>query len=97
MTVRPPGAALNVAPQNPEEDAYMFLRATVQQAIDAGLLRAELNDADQVAQMAWASVHGAISLHMCKCTASWIEMRPLAKLAEDIIDALVRGIRKEAA
>lgn len=82
--------------KNPEEDAYGFLLATVQEAMDAGRLRPELTDPHLVAQMNWSSVHGIISLQIAKCHDPWVPWRDLRETASQIIDAMVRGILREA-
>jgi AcrR family transcriptional regulator len=82
--------------KNPEEDAYGFLLATVQEGMDAGRFRPDLTDAHQLAQMTWSSVHGIISLQIAKCHDAWVEWRDLRATARAIIDALIRGILREA-
>jgi AcrR family transcriptional regulator len=81
--------------KNPEEDAYGFLLATVQEGLAAGRFRPELTDAHELAQMTWSSVHGIISLQIAKCHDPWVEWRDLRKTALAIIDALIRGILRE--
>jgi AcrR family transcriptional regulator len=94
MTIRPQKKPheSSVEKGNPEQDAYALLRGTIAQAIEENRLRPELRDADAVAQLAWASMHGIVSLHMVKCTDEWIEMRPPRALAEHMIDVLIRGL-----
>jgi AcrR family transcriptional regulator len=82
--------------KNPEEDAYGFLLATVQEGMDAGQFRPELTDAHQLAQMTWSSVHGIISLQIAKGGDPWVDWRDLRTTARAIIDALIRGILREA-
>ncbi len=77
---------------NPEVDAYAFLKWAVQQAIDAGRFREELNDAELVSQTLWASVHGVISLNIAKCKDPWVEWRPLQHRAEMMLDVTLRGL-----
>ncbi len=81
--------------KNPEEDAYGFLLATMQEGLDAGRFRPELDDAHELAQMTWSSVHGIISLQIAKCHDPWVDWRDLRTTAEHIIDALVRGILRD--
>jgi AcrR family transcriptional regulator len=81
---------------NPEEDAYAFLRGTVVQAIAEKRLRPELKDPDLVAQAVWAGTHGVVSLHIAKECDPWIEWRSLKKTAALAIDALIRGIGRDA-
>jgi AcrR family transcriptional regulator len=56
---------------NPEMDAYAFLKWAVQQALEAGCFREELNDTELISQTLWASVHGVISLQIAKGTDCW--------------------------
>jgi len=77
---------------NPEVDAYAFLKWAVQQAIDAGRLRKELQDAEMVSQTLWAAVHGVIALHIAKATDPWVEWRPLQQRAQLMLDVALRGL-----
>jgi AcrR family transcriptional regulator len=77
---------------NPEVDAYAFLKWAVQQAIDAGCLREELQDAELVSQTLWAGVHGVISLHIAKCSDRWVDWRPLQERTQLMLDATLRGL-----
>ena len=80
---------------NPELDAYAFLKHSVQQAIDAGVFREELRDAELLSQTLWAAVHGVISLQIAKHSDAWVAWRPLEQRAQLTLDAIVRGLRKE--
>lgn len=80
---------------NPEVDAYAFLKYSVQQAIDAGLLRDELTDAELLSQTLWAAVHGVISLQIAKHSDAWVAWRPIEQRADLMLDATVRGLLKE--
>ncbi|MGA8438589.1 MAG: TetR/AcrR family transcriptional regulator [Candidatus Sulfotelmatobacter sp.] len=77
---------------NPEVDAYAFLKWGVQQAIDAGRFREELQDAELISQTLWASVHGVIALNIAKCSDPWIDWRPLEQRAEMMLDVTLRGL-----
>jgi AcrR family transcriptional regulator len=77
---------------NPEVDAYAFLKWAVQEAIHAGCLREELQDAELISQTLWASVHGVISLDIAKCKDPWVEWRPLQERAEMMLDVTLRGM-----
>jgi hypothetical protein len=81
---------------NPEVDAYAFLKWAVQQAISAGRLREELNDAELVSQTLWAAVHGVIALNIAKCKDAWVDWRPVQDRAETMLDAIMRGLAREA-
>ncbi|HEX9120333.1 MAG TPA: TetR/AcrR family transcriptional regulator [Terriglobales bacterium] len=80
---------------NPELDAYAFLKHSVQQAIDAGVFREELRDAELLSQTLWAAVHGVISLNIAKHSDAWVAWRPLEQRAQLTLDAILRGLLKE--
>ncbi|MGA2003546.1 MAG: TetR/AcrR family transcriptional regulator [Terriglobales bacterium] len=82
---------------NPEVDAYAFLKWAVQQAIDAGCFRAELQDAELVSQTLWAGVHGVIALHIAKDCDTWVDWRPLQQRAEQMLDVILRGLVRQSA
>ena len=96
MTNTPPHVHDGQSKGNPEEDAYAFLRATVVDAIESDRLRPELTDADQVAQLVWAGIHGVISLQLAKCNDPWIEWRDQRETALLMLDVTMRGIVREA-
>jgi AcrR family transcriptional regulator len=83
-----------VEKHNPEQDAYAFLRASVEEALKRGLFRREFQDADQLAQILWGGLHGIVALHIIKEQDDWIqwaEPRATARLA---VDVLLRGTRR---
>ena len=77
---------------NPEKDAYAMLKRAVQEAINAGCFRDEVQDAELVSQTLWASVHGVISLNIAKGKDPWVEWRPLEDRAEMMLDITLRGL-----
>jgi AcrR family transcriptional regulator len=81
---------------NPESDAYAFLKYTVQQALDGGYFREELKDPDLISQTLWAAAHGAISLNIAKCNDGWVDWSPLKQRTDLLLDAVLRGLMKEA-
>ena len=81
---------------NPEMDAYAFLKWAVQQALDAGCFREELNDTALISQTLWASVHGVISLHIAKGGDCWVDWRPIQARAEMMLDITLRGLVRPA-
>ena len=80
---------------NPESDAYAFLRESCRLAIDQGRLRPEIEDADELAQILWAGVHGLISLRIVKARQDWIPWRDLGATARQSMQIMVRGILRE--
>ncbi len=81
---------------NPEMDAYAFLKWAVQQAIEAGCFREDMQDAELISQTLWASVHGVISLSIAKGDDEWVEWRPVRDRAEIMLDITLRGLSREA-
>lgn len=79
---------------NPREDAYAFLRDTIQEALALGRIRRELGDAEVVAQTVWAGIHGVISLEIAVAQSSddWITWAPLEKRVALMMNTLVRGL-----
>jgi len=80
---------------NPEEDAYAFLRQTVEEALASGLFRQELKDADLLAQTLWAGVHGVASLQVAKGIDDWVPWRSMKKRADLMLDGLLEGLLKK--
>jgi AcrR family transcriptional regulator len=80
--------------QNPDRDAYAFLRVTVAEAIAAGRLRGGHDDADMVAQVLWSGVHGLVSLHLTKGDDPCLPFRPVKAAARMLVDATIRGLLK---
>jgi len=79
---------------NPEEDAYAFLRLTVQEAVNKGAFRPELTDADLIAQTLWANVHGVVSLQIAKCDDAWVPWSDFKQRAELAIEGMFNGLLK---
>lgn len=92
----PPTAEEQEIKGNPEEDAYAFLKFSVQQAIDKGVFRSDLTDADLISQTLWAAVHGVISLNIAKGCDGWVDWRPLQERSELMLDGILRGLLREA-
>ena len=97
MTPHPPFADEHkVERGNPEQDAYAFLKAMVEEAIVQGRFKPELTDAELVSQTIWGSIHGVVSLHIAKCNDDWVEWRPLEARAKTMIDVVIHGLLKES-
>jgi len=77
---------------NPEEDAYAFLRWTVEQSIAEGRLRPEYADSEATAQIAWAAVHGVVSLFLAKQNDDWVAWQPPRTLAALMVEAILHGM-----
>ncbi len=99
MTPRPPlplGEEDRARQGNPDEDAYGFLKLTVEEAIARKKLRPELTDADLVAQALWGAVHGQVALQIAKCDDEWVSWRPLAARVDALVECLLRGMKRRA-
>ena len=79
---------------NPAQDCYAYLRATVAEGLAAGRFRADLTDADQIAQLFFSGTHGVVSLHLARGKDPWVEWRPVRETARLMMDALIRGLTK---
>jgi len=98
MTSHPPipdGTEKEMGKGNPEEDAYAFLRQTVQEVMNAGAFRPEQTDADLLAQTLWAGVHGVVSLQIAKCTDDWVPWCAFKQRGELLIEGLLHGLLKQ--
>jgi len=78
---------------DPERDAYAMLVACCKQAIDQGLLRPEVADAHELAQILWAALHGLVSLRIVK-HEPWVPWRDVEHSAREAIEILTRGIAR---
>ena len=82
---------------DPERNAYAFLRQTVKDGLAAGVFRPEYTDAEEVAQLCWASAHGVVALQNIKGPDSWIDWRDARTTAHRLIDATLIGLVKPEA
>jgi AcrR family transcriptional regulator len=80
---------------NPEKDAYAFLREACREAIASGQLLPAIDDADQLAQILWGSVHGMISLRVVKGHEAWIPWRELRASALRGMRIMLRGVLRD--
>jgi AcrR family transcriptional regulator len=80
--------------ENPEENAYAFLRQTVADGIAAERFREDLTDVDELAQLCWASAHGIVALQIAKGEDTWLEWRDARSTAQRLIDASLAGITR---
>jgi AcrR family transcriptional regulator len=77
---------------DPDQDAYTFLRATVVEGLDLGLFRAEIQDADLLSQVVWSGVHGVVALHLILGNDTKIHWRPVEEVAETAMEVIIRGL-----
>jgi AcrR family transcriptional regulator len=86
-----------LAKDDPQQNAYAFLKQTVKDALAAGAFRPEYTDVEEIAQLCWASAHGFVALHNIKAPDSWIEWRDARTSAHRLIDATLNGLVKPEA
>jgi len=99
MTVLPPLTRQGFRPHHqfddPEQDAYAYLRQTCADAVSQGLLRPEFADADLLAQMLWGAVHGQISLRISKNYQEFVPWKNLRTMVMLTIDTLLQGLLRK--
>lgn len=91
----PPNEDDNPHRGDPQEDAYAFLKHTVEAAIASGQLRPEFTDAEELAQMCWAAAHGVVALQNVKGSDSWMDWRDARTTAHKLLDTMLRGLARE--
>jgi AcrR family transcriptional regulator len=97
MTPRVPRgeeACREIERDNPDQDSYAFVRATVIEGLAAGVFRADFQDADLLSQVVWSGVHGVAALHLIMGKDDWVQWRPVEELARTAIDVMIRGMVK---
>jgi AcrR family transcriptional regulator len=77
------------------EQAYGFLRETCAGAIASGRLRPEFTNPDELAQIAWSSVHGVMALHIVWTEQGKINWQDPRVTATRLRDALIRGLLRD--
>ena len=92
MTRRPKEVDDQIHSDNPSESAYAFLRETCADVIATGRLRPEYGDADELALMAWSSLHGILSLRIVMEGEDWIHWRDAKATATRICNTLLEGV-----
>ena len=87
---------IELGKHDPNRNAYALLVQCVQEAIKQGRLLPHLTDADLVAQLLWAGVHGVASLHICRPEKeNWCQWKGADRLGEEMIEMIFRGILRE--
>jgi AcrR family transcriptional regulator len=92
MTRRPKEVDDTIHSDDPSESAYAFLKQTCADVIATGRLRAEYRDANELALIAWSSLHGMLALRIVLGEEEWVEWRDAKGTATRICDALLEGI-----
>ena len=84
----------NLAKDDPQQNAYAFLKQTAEEAVAAGVLRPEFTDGEEVAQLCWGAAHGLVALQNIKGHDSWIDWRDARTTARRLIDTTLNGLVK---
>src|SRR5262249_54375953 len=80
---------------DPDQDAYAFLRATIVEGLQAGAFRTKYRDPDLLSQVVWSGMHGVASLHLIKGKDVWVHWRPVEQVAKTAVDVLIRGLLRD--
>ncbi|MBI4913546.1 MAG: TetR/AcrR family transcriptional regulator [Acidobacteria bacterium] len=80
---------------DPEADAYAFVRACLSEAHDKGMLRTGWSDPDLAAQVVWAALHGVLALHITHREDPFIPWAALDARVDGMIRLIVSGLRAE--
>jgi len=81
-----------IAKDDPERNAYAFLKQTVKDGLAANVFRPEYTDAEEIAQMCWASAHGLVALQSTKGSSGWVDWCDARTTAHRLIDATLTGL-----
>jgi AcrR family transcriptional regulator len=94
LTDRPQPAPEELQHLDPGVDAYQFLRAAVEQAIEGKHFRPEFRDPDLVSQILWGGVHGIATIHVTtpEKKHKWLELKDAVETATAMCDAMMRGM-----
>jgi AcrR family transcriptional regulator len=83
---------------DPRRNAYVFLRALVDQLLAGNYLRPGLTDPDLVAQTIWAVVHGAAALELTLDKQMlWLDFKPRRERFAEALRTLVRALFRDVA
>jgi AcrR family transcriptional regulator len=96
MGVLPPTPPEAGEREDPTRNAYVFVRALTDELMRANLLRAELTDADLVAQTVWACAHGAAALELTLANSDpWLDFRPRRERFGAILETIARAVARD--
>ncbi len=80
---------------NAEQDAYFQLKTVVNEVYVAGYFRADLQDADLIAQTIWAGMHGVCSLQINMAEDKWVHWSDISARLQLMQQVMMRGLLKE--
>ena len=79
-----------------EQDAYYQLKTVVNDMHAAAYFRADLKDADLIAQTIWAGVHGVCSLQISMSEDKWVNWCNISARLQLMQQVMMRGLMKES-
>jgi AcrR family transcriptional regulator len=96
LTELPPTPPQEGERDDPQQNAYVFLRSLVSDLMESGALRAGLDDVDLVSQTVWATMHGAAALELnLDKNKPWLDFRPRAERVAAALELVAQGILRE--
>lgn len=87
--------ASSLQQNNAEQDAYFQLKSVVNDVHAAGCFRADLHDADLIAQTVWAGMHGVCALQINMSEDKWMEWSNISDRLQLMQDVMMRGLLRE--
>src|SRR5215471_2149033 len=91
------GTEEEVGKDDPQRNAYAFLKETVKEGLAANVFRPGYTDADEIAQLCWAGAHGMVALQNIKGQNGWVDWRDVRTSAHRLIDTTLAGLVKPEA
>jgi AcrR family transcriptional regulator len=80
---------------NAEQDAYFQLKNVVNDVHLAGYFRADLCDADLIAQTIWAGMHGVCALQINMSEDKWIKWTNISDRLQLMQEVMMRGLLRQ--
>lgn len=85
----------NLQQNNAEQDAYFQLKSVVADVHANGLFRADLHDADLIAQTIWAGMHGVCALQISMAEDKWVNWSSISDRLQLMQTVMMRGLLRE--
>ncbi len=85
-------AASGIEHGDPDEDAFACLVMCVEECIRGGHFKECYSDVQQVAQAAWAAVHGVVSLYLTHGDDPWVDFQDPKRTAEVLLLSHTEGL-----
>ena len=79
-----------------KQDAYYQLKTVVNDVHAAGYFRADLKDADLIAQTIWAGTHGVCALQISMSEDKWVNWCSISARLQLMQQVMMRGLMKES-